>query len=669
MADITTKKPELLAPAGDMDCLKAAIAAGADAVYFGTDLLNARIRAKNFTLEDAANAIFLCHAHGVKAYITLNTAVYEKEIETVFSYVDALIKSGADAFIVSDLGVMALLRERYPDIELHASTQCTVHNSDGADFLYRLGCSRVVCARELDKESIKRICGKGAEIEMFVHGAHCMSVSGQCLMSFAMGGRSGNRGECAQPCRLPYKLSGKDGYFLSLKDMSLSGHIREILSIGASSLKIEGRMKSPEYVYTAVSVWRKLIDEKRNATKAEISTLSGAFSRQGFTDGYFENKIDGSMLGVRTEKDKAITKEAGCKIPELEKIGVSVFAKFKEGECAEITLSDGKNSVRCVGDIVETAVNSPMSEQDIRKNLVKFGGTPYYAEKIEIEKTDNVIIRISSLNSLRRRALRELADKCVLANDIKPCEYELCDIPKTDINSLKHTVTAVFSNPDTIPDDNPFDICFVYADRYKKGSLANGVYLPPVILDREWDYIGNCLKTAWDDGVRYALVSNVGQIERVKKMGFKMIADFRFNIFNPSCVDVLKKSGFENVILSPELSLAQMSSMKGSISIVYGKIPVMTTHKCIIKDTAGCESCKTYLVDRTKASFFVEGIFGHRNIIYNSVPVYMADKMNALKNFSHHFIFTNESKEECIKIINAYKNGYVSDGKIRRIKP
>lgn len=662
-------KPELLAPAGDMDCLKAAIAAGADAVYFGTDLLNARIRAKNFTLESVDEAVFLCHAYDVKAYVTLNTAVYEREMETVFSYVLSLIKSGVDAFIVSDLGVIKELRERYPDIELHASTQCTVHNSDGADFLYGLGCARVVCARELDKESIKNLCQGKAEIEMFVHGAHCMSFSGQCLMSFAMGGRSGNRGECAQPCRLPYRISGKEGYFLSLKDMSLSGHVREILNIGVSSLKIEGRMKSPEYVYTAVSTWRKLIDGKRDATRAELSTLAGAFSRQGFTDGYFEGKIDSSMLGVRTQKDKEITKKAECKIPELEKIGVSVSAVFKEGEHAKITLCDGKNSVTCIGDMVETAINSPMSEDDIRKNLIKFGNTPYYAKNIHIEKTDNVIIKVSALNALRRKASRALADKCV-----NPCEkrtYKGSDrksgnSPK---ETPKHTVTAVFSDPDTIPEQNPFDICFVYADRYKNGCRANGVYLPPVILDREWGSIEMYLKAAWEDGVRYALVSNVGQIERVKKMGFKMIADFRFNIFNPSCVDILKESGFENVILSPELSLAQMNSMKGCISIVYGKIPVMTTYKCIIKDTAGCEKCKTYLVDRTNASFFVEGIFGHRNVIYNSVPIYMADKMDVLKNFSHHFIFTNESKDECTRIMNAYKNGYAPDGKIRRIKP
>lgn len=668
MADMTKAKPELLAPAGDMECLKAAIAAGADAVYFGTDLLNARIRAKNFTLESVDEAVFLCHAHGVKVYITLNTAVYEREMETVFSYADTLVNDGVDAFIVSDLGVIKELRERYPDTELHASTQCTVHNSDGADFLYGLGCSRVVCARELDKESIKKICGGNAEIEMFVHGAHCMSVSGQCLMSFAMGGRSGNRGECAQPCRLPYKISGKEGYFLSLKDMSLSGHVREILNIGASSLKIEGRMKSPGYVYTAVSTWRRLIDGKRDATKAEISTLAGAFSRQGFTDGYFESKIDSAMLGVRTQKDKAKTSEAECKIPELEKIPVSVFAKFKEGERAEITLRDGKNCVTCVGDTVETAINSPMSEDDIRKNLIKFGNTPYCVKNVEIEKTDNVMIKISALNALRRKASRALADKCVTPCEKKThkgAERKSENAPK---KMPKHTVSAVFSDPDTIPEQNPFDICFVYADRYKEGCRANGVYLPPVILDTEWDSIESFLKVAWDDGARYVLVSNVGQIERVKKMGFKMIADFRFNIFNPSCIDILKESGFENVILSPELSLAQMNSMKGSIAVVYGKIPVMTTHKCVIKDTAGCEKCKTYLVDRTNASFFVEGIFGHRNVIYNSVPIYMADKMDALKSFSHHFIFTNENRDECVKIINAYKNGYASDGKIRRIK-
>ena len=256
--------PELLAPAKDAQALKSAIASGADAVYFGTDLFNARMRANNFNLDEAREAIRLCHAHGVKAFVTLNIAILDREIPQMLEYVASLYESGVDALIVSDIGAMRLIKESFPDLEIHASTQASVHNTDGVRALENVGCARVVVARELDKESIKEICDSvSAEIEMFVHGAHCMSVSGQCLMSYAMGGRSGNRGECAQPCRLPYKTACRNAYPLSLKDMSLCTLINEIIDTGAASLKIEGRMKNAEYVGGTVKIWRELLDAQR----------------------------------------------------------------------------------------------------------------------------------------------------------------------------------------------------------------------------------------------------------------------------------------------------------------------------------------------------------------------------------------------------------------------
>ena len=297
---------EILSPAGDMDALVSAVHRGADAVYFGLDIFNARIRAKNFTLDNLKEAVNLCHAHGVLAYVTLNTQLYNRELPLMLEYVGKMYESGVDALIVADLGVASLIRTNYPDFEIHASTQASVHNLDGAELLYdTLGFSRVVLARELDSASIKHITeNTRAETEIFVHGAHCMSVSGQCLASFCMGGRSGNRGECAQPCRLPYTIGKSSGYPLSLKDMSLTDHIPEILSLGVASLKIEGRMKNSAYVGGTVLAWRRLIDQKRNATKGEKQTLGALFSRGGFTDGYFINKINSSMLGIRSEKDK-----------------------------------------------------------------------------------------------------------------------------------------------------------------------------------------------------------------------------------------------------------------------------------------------------------------------------------------------------------------------------
>ena len=321
---------EILSPAGDMDALIAAVNNGADAVYLGLDIFNARIRAKNFTLETVDEAIRLCHAHGAKVYVTLNTQLYNKELKLMLDYVAKLYAKGVDALIVADFGVASLIKEYFPNFEIHASTQASVHNRDGALLLHStLGFSRVVLARELDKKSIEYI-SKNAEYEteIFVHGAHCMSVSGQCLLSYCLGGRSGNRGECAQPCRLPYAIGKNNGYHLSLKDMSLSGHISEILDSGAKSLKIEGRMKSYTYVGGVVSIWRRLIDEKRNATKGEISTLTALFSRGGFTDGYFTSRINSSMLGIRSQADKEETGKIKEEKIFVKKAPIELFAKF-----------------------------------------------------------------------------------------------------------------------------------------------------------------------------------------------------------------------------------------------------------------------------------------------------------------------------------------------------
>ena len=659
--DMRNKKVELLAPAGDYDALVGAIYAGCDAVYFGTDIFNARIRAKNFTLEDAKAAIGLAHAHGVKVYITLNTCLYEKELGTMLEYVCKLHNMGADAFIVADYGVASLIRKHYPEIELHASTQCTAHNLDGVELLYKeLGFKRVVVARELDKKNIEYISkNTDAEIEMFVHGAHCMSVSGQCLMSYALGGRSGNRGECAQPCRLPYKICGKNGYHLSLKDMSLSSHIPEIFSLGVDSLKIEGRMKGDDYVSGVVSIWRKLVDEKRNATKSEISTLGGLFSRQGFTDGYFSGNINASMLGVRTEEDKRASGKINQEKTSLEKPRVDMIAQLYENERAALTIIHGEKTVTCYGDIIEKAINAPSSEADIKKSLSKLGSTPFSLGEITINKSDNIMVRVSTLNNLRR----EVIEKLLATNT----PVIMSEYASPSIVTPQKITTALFTSEEQMPSNSDyFDVCFVPVAKYK--GKANGIQLPPVVFDSEWDDIDGCLKAAKENGAKWALVSNIGQIERVKKHGFLIILDYRFNVFNKPCVEFLMKFGVKNVILSPELSLAQARGFNCYSLVAYGKLPLMTTHKCVIKDTVGCDKCEGYMTDRQGAKFYVLGTYGHRNIIYNSVPIYMADKSNEISAFSCHFIFSDETKDMCHDVIEAYKSKKAPKGDFRRIK-
>ncbi len=655
-------KIEILAPAGDLNALVGAIYRGCDAVYFGTDSFNARIRAKNFTLDEAKDAIALAHAHGVRVYITLNTQLYERELGTMLEYVARLNNMGADAFIVADFGVASLIKEKYPEIEVHASTQASVHNLDGANYLVdTLNQKRVVLARELDKKNIEYISKNAkCETEIFIHGAHCMSVSGQCLMSYALGGRSGNRGECAQPCRLPYAINGKNGYFLSLKDMSLALHMAEILSLGVSSLKIEGRMKGQDYVSGTVGTYRTLVDEKRNANNGEIKTLGALFSRQGFTDGYYLASIDRSMLGVRTEKDKELSREAESASITLEKIPLDIRCTLRLGQKAMLWVSAGDKEVMVEGEIVEKAINAPMTRDDIKKNLSKLGNTPFCLGKFEATLDDGIIIRVSALNALRREAINKLL--------CKNTQLESATYAPSEIKRVAKIKTASFLNEEQIPQNKDyFDVIFLPLDSYSPKS--NGIAMPPVIFDNEWDEIEAQLVRARESGAEWALVCNIGQIERVKKHGFKVLLDYRFNVFNRPCVDYLMKSGAENLVLSPELSLAQARDFYGYSLIVYGKIPLMTTHKCVLKDTTGCEACQGYMKDRQGASFYVKGNRkNHRNTIYNSVPIYMADKISELSGFSQHFIFSDESRNECQEIIECYKTKKAPKGSFRRIK-
>ncbi len=725
--------PELLAPASDMDALKSAIANGADAVYFGTDLFNARMRAHNFSLDDARTAIRLCHAHNVKAFVTLNIEIYDREILTVLEYVSALYEAGVDALIVADFGIIALLREHFPDLEIHASTQASAHNLDGVNALSALGCKRVVVARELDEEGIKYICDNtDTEIEMFVHGAHCMSMSGQCLMSYAMGGRSGNRGECAQPCRLPYtmecgmrnvecgmrisdsprtraisevrlgigayagseasrsadvrtpqefkrseeRLAGgshasdrresqcgvRNEYPLSLKDMSLAQKIPQILDTGVDSLKIEGRMKSAEYVGGVVSIWRGLLDARRGAGKAQMQRLERLFSRQGFTSGYFDRQISDEMLGIRSESDKSATREQGVTLDELKKPQIDIFARFMIGERAMLTITLNGKSVSVYGDIVERAINAPMTDADIIKSLSKLGATPFSVGKIELERDDNIIIRVSSLNALRREAI----DAILGARAPKRVDY----VSKKRPMGNQKLRTAVFGDNGQIPKNATefFDRIYIPAHLYDSEHGANGVYLPPIILDRDWNELAPILEGARERGAKYALITNLGQLKIVKEMGFIVACDFRFNAFNHHTVEYLYSLGVENVILSPELSLPQARDLGDCSLIVYGKFPVMTTFKCICGGYGNCTGqCKGYLTDRTGAKMFYEGVYGHHTVIYNSVPIYMADKGEAINSFSWHFIFSDEPQQECESIIEAYKRGTPTTQKIRRI--
>ncbi len=653
--------PELLSPAGDFECLIAAVEAGADAVYIGGKSFSARAFAKNFDIDEIRRAVSYCHLNGVKLYVTMNTLTLDTEAEEALRQARELYLAGVDALIIADIGLISLIREYIPQLELHASTQMSVHNSLGADKAAELGCSRCVLARELSGADIASVTKKCIpETEVFLHGALCVCHSGQCLFSSLIGGRSGNRGECAQPCRLPYN-DGK--YILSLNDLSLSGHIRELIDSGVASLKIEGRMKSPDYVYTVTSIYRALLDAERNATRREDEILARAFSRSGFTDGYFLGDTFRKMTGIRTEaqKEEARAQEKGSY--EIKRVPVRAEVSIRLGEPARMTIiSDelGRES-SVTGAVPEEARNQPLTEEGVRARLSKMGNTllSLSPEDIKLELEPGVILTVSALNELRRAcaAKFEGAEKCAEG---------LCEIPDrlpkaaTRVKKNGRIRTALFFDKSALVSAlssvaGRFDAVFLPLLGFD-GSLVNGVYLPPVIMEHELPDVRARLRQAKEEGCKYALVGNLSHIELAREFSLIPIGDFRLNITNSRAYGVFYDMGVEYSVLSAELT-AQQAERIGGGAILYGRIPLMITERCFMKETFGCDKCsECQLIDRKGVKFPMIREYMHRNIILNSVPTYMGDRLTELRGLSlSHLIFTTENAGEIARVLDSFE--------------
>lgn len=664
------KLPELLAPAGDLKALYAAVMAGADAVYLGAKSFGARAFAKNFDKEELSRAVEYCHLHGVKLYVTVNTLVYDREMKELSELISELYIMGVDAIITADLGVIDIARKICPELPIHASTQMSVHNTPGAEIAARLGCERVVLARELSLENIKSVTEHASvETEVFLHGALCVCHSGQCLMSSLIGGRSGNRGECAQPCRLPYN-SGK--YPLSLSDLCLAEHIPELIESGTASLKIEGRMKSAEYVYTVTSIYRRLLDEARRATKSELLELKSAFSRGKFTDGYFTDKKFSKMLGVRSEEDKELSRA----IQETEfgpiTVSVKAIASFKLSEPSRLTLIKGDKRVTVFGPAPVPAINAPLTEEDVKARLCKMGGTPLslLPDDIELSLDVGINLPLSAQNALRRDAVTALLDtkRCAESS----AEYKAEDSKKKE-SPLKTALFLKGALYDALLKTKPevcdfFDITFLPVDEYWDG--AQGVYLPPVVFDSELPVLRKSLADIKQRGAKYALVTNISGIALAKEAGLTAIGDFRLNITNSAAREVYRKLGVERAILSPELTLPMARDVSGGV-ITYGRIPLMLTERCFMKENFGCEKCgNCSFTDRTGAKFPIIKEYGHRNLILNSRPTYMGDRRGELYSFSvthEHLIFSVENAKEAVAVIDSYASSRSIAGEVRRI--
>lgn len=655
---------EILAPAGSFESLTAAVRCGANAIYLGTKNFNARRNADNFDGEELKNAVEYCHQRDVKVYLTANTLVADDEMSGAYDTIKYALESGVDAFIVQDLGVAKMIKQYFPAARLHASTQCSVNTPDGVNALKQLGFSRVVVPREMSIEEIKEIRDKtDVELEMFVHGALCMCVSGQCYLSAMLGGRSGNRGLCAQPCRLSFSADNSGSFDLSLKDLSLIDKIKDIESAGIVSLKIEGRMKRPEYVAAAVTACKNAICGKYGTDDEKV--LKSVFSRSGFTDGYFTGERQ-NMFGTRQKEDVVSAKDVLKELSHLydnENPLVPIDLKFvcREGAPAKLTASALGKTVHITASVPEKAINKPMTKEVLKQRLSKFGNTQYFLRDFEAELDDGLILPASEINAMRRSAVEKLNEQEKI--EIKADKFTPIE---TVEKSAAPYYTARFADPEAIPDKHPFKRIFIPVWSSVEDFIDNraGVEIPRGLFGQEEKLIKQLTKLK-KAGVKNALCPNLGAYKTAKDLGFNAYGDFGLNVFNSDTASIINSP-----ILSFELTLERANRINADDTgiIGYGKVPLMLTRNCPIKNNIGCAECMKHgtLTDRKGYKFPVKCSPYPCVEILNPIPIYLGDRTNEIKTDFIHFYFTDESKNEVEKIINMFDTGAEYNGKYTR---
>lgn len=660
------EKIEILAPAGGMDSITAAVRSGADAVYVGEKRFSARASAKNFSDEELRQAIAYCHIHGVRVYVTLNTLVFDDEYDALADAVRAAALADADALIVQSMGVARLARQIAPDLPLHASTQMSVHTAAGVRALYEMGFKRVVLAREMTREEIKKAAEVPVELEVFVHGALCMSVSGQCYFSAMLGSRSGNRGACAQTCRLPFSVNNqRGGHALSLKDNSLIAYLGELQAMGVASAKIEGRMKRPEYVAAAV----KACVEQRDfgfVTDQTAAQLRGVFSRTGFTDGYYTDNRGKAMFGTRTRDDVTSADDAllaqiraGYK-DEVQHVPVSGSLSVRMGEPAALTLSDGANTVTVHSDaLAAPAQRVPLTAEKCRAQLQKTGGTAYTVQAVTVEVEDGVSLPLSALNTLRRAALAQLdrlrenrhhylinAVAVAPPQPYRPAKQTLrARVPKTKIGAGFRECELVF-----VP---------LFADvreweRLLREGYAVGVEIPRGMFGREAS-VDRQLLRAKEADVTHALCHNIGALYQAKQHGFTLHGGFGLNLCSTYDLLWAEDYGLADTELSIELRRDQINRLGGSIGrgiLRYGYLPLMLCRCCPAKSIGlDCKSCKNQskMTDRKGKRFFLH-CDGVCTEALNCVPLFIADA--EISNLAVSFGVWRFSVENYVENVN-----------------
>ncbi len=669
---------ELLAPAGSMEALYAAVQNGANAVYLGCGTFNARQSAKNFTPQTLTEAIKYCHIRGVQVHLTVNTLVSDKEAEECAELIRHAAASGVDAFIVQDLGVVQMCRRIAPKTPIHGSTQMTVHSLPGVLFCAAMGLSRVVLSRELSRDEIRHICRNSPiEIEVFAHGALCMSYSGQCYLSAAIGGRSGNRGRCAQPCRQCYGYSRRENrYPLSLKDNCLVEYLWELDRMGVASIKLEGRMKRPEYVAAVTDVYRKALDTG-NVSRPMMDALLTAFNRQGFTDGYYTGKLGKGMFGIREEKQEDATWLRLARQSYEATENQLVDVKFHAVICPEyssLTVTDPEGrSCTVSGPVPQLARTQLLTLESLAERLAKTGGTPYHCGVVTAQISPGLTLSAAAINALRRDALNQLT--AIRGRRETPMLLRMRKMPHYTGNrerpdftvsvTAREQITAKLLKLNPAVLYVPLHILAADLDftRQLCKRLPVAAALPRIVHDGEMSAIRDALRSVRAQGVRQVLVGNLGLLIPAREAGMAIRGDFGLNIYNSLATQTLRDLELQSATLSFEMTLPQVRDVSKGVPcelLVYGRMPLMVTENCLFKGKTGecaCHMGPAKLVDKTGAEFpVIRDGNSCRSVLLNGKKLNWLDRQTDLTRlglWALRLSFTTENPKEVDHVIGS----------------
>lgn len=651
---------EILAPVGGHEQLLAAVRCGADAVYLGAKGFNARRNAENFGDESLAQTVAFCHARGVRVHVTLNTLVMDSEAQALDETILSIAESGADAVIVQDLAVARRVRELCPGLALHASTQMALHNAAGVRLAEELGFSRVVLARELSLAEIRAIHEQtSVELEAFVHGALCMCVSGACELSAMLGGRSGNRGLCAQPCRLNFRAGARE-YALSLKDLCAFDHIAQMREAGVCSLKIEGRMKRPEYVAAAVTACRQALAGE----PYDLETLRAAFSRGGFTDGYLTGKRTLSMFGVRTKDDVAATARANAKLAplyrrEMQRVPVDMLLTLRETG-AQLSVRDGENAVAVSGEAPQVARSAPTDAARARKSLEKTGDTPFVARDISVDSDGAWMLPASVLNAMRREALDKLLALRETPRPHAVCSAKEAALAPHETSGATETRLRFESAAQMWPGafGEAARVILPLREISEAMAAAHGetliAELPALIFPADEQATLARLTALKAQGLRAALCENLGAVRLAAQAGLEIHGGAALNLLSSRSLERARTLGLANATVSFELSMSAVRRLAGALPrgvIVYGRLPLMRMRCCPVQGERGCGACsgRSELTDRMGKKFPTLCDRKRYTTLLNAVPLNLSDEQFPGVDFVTLY-FTIETVAECRRI-------------------